>query len=332
MPRHPQSLVQSHLDRARRVIDLELAGLTALQEQLDFHFASAVELLRETIAAEKKIVVTGVGKSGHIGAKISATLASTGAPSVLLDPVNATHGDLGVVVPGDVILVLSYSGETEEIIRLIPSLKRMSIKIISITGKPRSTLAKASDIHLCAKVNREACPLNLAPTASTTATLALGDALAMVLLEARGFKKEDFASFHPGGSLGRNLLLKISDIMRPVENMAILPTTFTVNEALEAFSQRRTGAAAVVDSTGKLVGIYTHGDFCRGYRNDPHVGQNTLANVMTVKPITVLVDKLAVEVLNIFEAHSIDDLVVVNRQHRPVGLVDAQDLAKHKLL
>ncbi len=182
------------------------------------------------------------------------------------------------------------------------------------------------------RVPREACPLNLAPTSSSTATLAVGDALAMVLLEARGFKKEDFAKFHPGGSIGRNLLLKVQDIMRPAEQMAILPGTATVNEALALLAKKRAGAAAVVDGRGRLAGIYTHGDFTRGYQKDVRIGDTKLAGVMTAKPITVRVDKLAVEVLNLFEANRIDDLVVVDRLNRPVGLVDAQDLARFKLI
>ena len=196
----------------------------------------------------------------------------------------------------------------------------------------KSTLAREADISINVAVSREACPLNLAPTSSSTAMLAVGDALAMVLLEARGFKKEDFATFHPGGSLGRNLLLKVEDIMRSRDQMAILPGTATVNEALALLARKRSGAAAVVDPRGRLMGIYTHGDFTRGYQKDVHIGRARLAKVMTARPITVRVDKLAVEVLNLFEANRIDDLVVVDRGHRPVGLVDAQDLAKVKLV
>jgi arabinose-5-phosphate isomerase len=324
--------VRTHLAKGRRVIELEAAALRAVQRRLDGNFGLAVEAMREAIQSGHKIIVTGIGKSGQIGAKIAATLSSTGAPSVLLDAVNASHGDLGIIAPGDLVLVLSYSGETEEVARLLPSLKRLGTRIVSLTGSAASTLARESDIHIEVKVPREACPLNLAPTSSSTATLAVGDALAMVLLEARGFKKEDFAKFHPGGSIGRNLLLKVQDIMRPTTQMAILPGTATVNEALALLAKRRCGAAAVIDAKGRLAGVYTHGDFTRGYQKDVHIGQARLADVMTRRPVTVRIDKLAVEVLNLFEANRVDDLVVEDRQHRPVGLVDAQDLARFKLI
>ena len=322
----------THLTKGRRVIELEAAALKAVQQRLDENFARAVEAMLAAVQSGHKIIVTGIGKSGQIGAKIAATLSSTGAPSVVLDAVNASHGDLGMISSGDLVLILSYSGETEELSRLMPSLRRIGTQIVSLTGNARSILAREADIHIDVQVPREACPLNLAPTSSSTATLAVGDALAMVLLEARGFKKEDFATFHPGGSIGRTLLLKVEDIMRPKEQMAILAGTATVNEALAVLARRRSGAAAVIDARGRLIGIYTHGDFTRGYQKDVHVGEAKLADVMTAKPITVRVDKLAVEVLNLFEANRIDDLVVVDRQHRPVGLVDAQDLARFKLI
>jgi len=324
--------LQSHITKGKRVIELEAAALGAVKQRLDEQFALAVEALREVIQAGNKIVVTGVGKSGAIGAKIASTLASTGAPSVVLDAVNATHGDLGMVLRGDLVLILSYSGETEEVGRLIPSLKRIGTRIIAVTGNLRSSLAREADIRLDVQVAREACPLNLAPTSSTTAMLAVGDALAMVLLETRGFKKEDFATFHPGGALGRNLLLKVDGVMRTREQMAILTGIATVNEALALIAQKRAGAVAVTDKLGRLKGIYTHGDFTRGYQKDVNIGRARLGDVMTSNPITVRVDKLAVEVLNLFEAHHIGDLIVVDRRNHPVGLVDAQDLAKVKLL
>jgi arabinose-5-phosphate isomerase len=328
--RAPQ--LRANLVKGRRVILLEAAALKAVQRQLDDQFSLAVDAMRETVEAGRKLIVTGIGKSGQVGAKIAATLSSTGAPSVVLDAVNASHGDLGMIASGDLVLILSYSGETEEIARLLPSLKRIGTRIVALTGNTKSTLASEADLHINVHVPREACPLNLAPTSSSTAMLAVGDALAMVLLEARGFKKDDFAIFHPGGTLGRNLLLKVQDIMRSSEQMAILPGTATVNQALDLLARRRSGAAAVVDSHGKLKGIYTHGDFTRGYRKNVNIGGMALAKVMTANPITVRVDKMAVEVLNLFEANRIDDLVVVDRQHRPVGLVDAQDLARFKLI
>jgi arabinose-5-phosphate isomerase len=330
--RKPASSHAAHIKRGKLVIELEAAALKAVQKRLDKNFALAVEAMREVIDSGRKIIVTGIGKSGTIGAKIASTLSSTGASSIVLDAVNASHGDLGMISSGDLIVILSYSGETEEVARLLPSLKRLGTRIVAMTGNVKSTLAREAEIHIDVQVPREACPLNLAPTSSSTTMLAVGDALAMALLEARGFKKEDFAKFHPGGTLGRNLLLKVEDIMRKREQMAVLPGTATVNEALHLIASMRAGAAAITDASGKLRGIYTHGDFTRGYQKDVMIGQAKLADVMTRDPITVLVDKLAVEVLNLFEAHRIGDLVVVDHKKRPVGLIDAQDLARVKLL
>ena len=314
------------------MIALEAAALKNVQRNLDESFGLTIVMMKEVIDAGHKIIVTGIGKSGIIGAKIAATLSSTGAPSVILDAVNASHGDLGMVATGDLLLLLSYSGETEEVIRLLPSLKRLGTRIVALTSNAKSTLAQSADLHIDVKVPREACPLNLAPTSSSTAMLGVGDALAMVLLEARGFKKEDFARFHPGGTLGRNLLMKVEDIMRKRDQMAVLLGSATVNEALELIALKRAGAVAIVDKVGKLRGIYTHGDFTRGYQRDVNVGQALLENVMTHRPITVRVDKLAVEVLNLFDSHRIGELVVVDNKNVPVGLIDAQDLAKLKVL
>ena len=324
---------QIYLRQGRRVIEMEADALRTVLRRLDeATFGAAIDLLRATVDAGHKIIVTGIGKSGQVGAKISSTFSSTGAPSVVLNAVDASHGDLGIIAAGDLLLILSYSGETEELIRLVPAIRRIGTKIVTLTGNAGSTLARESDLHIDVQVPREACPLNLAPTASSTATLAVGDALAMVLLEARGFKKEDFAKLHPGGSLGRHLLLKVEDIMRPAEQMVILAGDATVNEALARLAKQRAGAAAIVDAKGRLRGIYTHGDFSRGYQQDVNIGRRPLSEVMTVSPVTVRDDKLAVEVLNIFESHRIDDLVVVNGKQQPVGLIDAQDLARSKLV
>jgi arabinose-5-phosphate isomerase len=323
---------KAYIAKGRRVIELESNALRAVHKQLDEQFARAVEAMSHVIQTGHKIIVTGIGKSGTIGQKISSTLSSTGASSVVLDAVNASHGDLGMVSSGDLVIILSYSGETEEVARLVPSLKRIGTRILAMTSNPKSTLAREAEIHLNVQVPREACPLNLAPTSSSTAMLAVGDALAMVLLEARGFKKEDFATFHPGGTLGRTLLTKVQDIMRTHEKIPILTGDATVNEALALIAAKRAGAVAVTDKKGRLTGIYTHGDFTRGYQKDVHIGRAKLADVMIRNPITVRQDKLAVEVLNIFEAHRIGDLIVVDRSHHPVGLVDAQDLAKVKLI
>jgi arabinose-5-phosphate isomerase len=320
------------LGRARRVLSIETNELERLAGRLDHSFTDAVTLLRETVERRGKIVVLGVGKSGHIGGKIAATLTSTGAPSVVLDSLNALHGDLGVISDGDVILTLSYSGETEELIRVLPALARFDVKKIALTGNTASSLAKASNIVLDVSVSREACPHNLAPTSSTTVMLALGDALAMVLLEERGFSRDDFARFHPGGNLGRALLLKVRDIMRGGEDAALVKATDTVLDVLKVLTAKRAGAALVTDRDGRLAGIFTHGDFARRFPSDPAIGTRPVCEVMTVNPVTIGADKLAAEVLLVLEQHRIDDLVVTDADGKPLGVVDSQDLSRLKLI
>jgi arabinose-5-phosphate isomerase len=321
-----------YVAKARRVIDIEIQGLRTVGRRLDGQFGEAVDLMLEAIQHGRKIIVTGVGKSGHVGRKIAATLTSTGSPSVELDAVNAAHGDLGVVSDGDVLIVLSYSGEVYELVRVLPALRRQRIKMIALTGNPKSTVALQADVHLDVSVPREACPHNLAPTASTTAMLAVGDALAMVLLEARGFRKQDFAKLHPGGALGKQLLLTVRNVMRPLDQVPILPEEATVREAVQLWRAKRAGAVIVVNKRGQVSGIFTHGDFVRRYETGAKLDDLKLKQVMTSGPITVQVDKLAVEVLNVFEKHRIDDLVVVDSRKKPVGLVDAQDITKQKIL
>jgi arabinose-5-phosphate isomerase len=322
----------SHLGRAREVFDIEIAALQAAREQLDDSFSRAVELIVERLRARAKIVVVGVGKSGNIGRKIAATLTSTGAPSVVLDSVDALHGDLGVIADGDVVLALSYSGETEELLNLLPALKRFSIHLIAMTGAARSTMAKHSDIVLNVRVPKEACPFNLAPTASTTAMLALGDALAMTILEARGFTQKDFARHHPAGSIGRALLLKVSDIMRSGERNPVAPGTLSVKEGLLVMTRNKAGSLSIVDGKGKLAGVFTDGDLRRRMGDDAGLLERSLREVMTANPIHIREDALAAEALKIFNERNIDDLIVVNRRREPVGLVDLQDLPKMKLM
>ena len=257
------------LERARRVLSIEINELQRLSERLDENFLSAIKLLKEAVDLKGKIVVLGVGKSGHVGEKIAATLTSTGAPAVVLNSLNALHGDLGVITDGDVILTLSYSGETEELIRILPSLARFDVKKIALTGGSDSTLAKASDVVIDVSVTQEACPHNLAPTSSTTVMLALGDALAMVLLEERGFSREDFARFHPAGQLGRSLLLRVRDIMRGGDETVVVGIAEPVVSVLKELTAKRAGAALVVDEQGSLLGIFTHGDFARRFPGDP---------------------------------------------------------------
>src|SRR6266404_33140 len=248
------------LEKARRVLDVEIFELQRLRDRMGENFSRAVELIKEAVDGRGKIVVLGVGKSGHVGAKIASTLTSTGSPAVMLDSLNALHGDLGVVADGDVILALSSSGETEELLRILPAIARFQVRIIAMCGDADSTLAKNAHVVLDVNVEQEACPLNLAPTSSTTAMLALGDAIAMVLLEARGFDKEHFAKFHPGGKIGRSLLMRVHQIMRPRESMAVVPADSPIRDALKAMTSVRAGAAVVTDSGGRLTGIFTHGD------------------------------------------------------------------------
>jgi arabinose-5-phosphate isomerase len=321
-----------HLERARRVFDLELTEARRVADRLDASFARAVETLRAAIDNGRKIVVAGVGKSGHIGEKIAATLTSTGAPAVMLNALNALHGDLGIVADGDVILILSNSGETDELLNVFPALARLDVRIISITGNPGSFLAKNAHLHLDASVEREACPLALAPTASTTAMLILGDALAMVLLEDRGFTREDFARYHPNGKLGRTLLLTAEQIMRGPEQMAFVAPTDVVRDVMLEMARRRAGSAVAINAERVLAGIFTQGDFARRLATHPNLLDLPVTPFLTVSPITVRTSALAYEVLHILEKHRIDDLVVVDAGNRPVGLIDTQDLARCRLV
>ena len=321
-----------YIEKAVRVFDLEIAELQRLRGRLGESFARAVDLIKKTVEGRGKVIVLGVGKSGHVGAKIAATLTSTGSPAVVLDSLNALHGDLGVVADGDIILALSYSGETEELLRILPAITRFQVDVIAMCGAANSTLAQNCDVLLDVNVEQEACPLNLAPTSSTTVMLALGDALAMVLLEARGFQKEDFAKFHPAGMIGRSLLLRVHQIMRPRSALALVRPTANIRAVLEAMTAVRAGAAVVAGEDEQLLGIFTHGDFVRHFQTDPRVGERLVADLMTLNPVVVQQDRLAVEVLNLLERHRIDDLVVVDDHGVPVGIVDSQDLTKLKLL
>ena len=318
-----------HLSKARRVIGIEADELRRLAENLDGQaFSRAIETLKACVDHRGKIVVCGVGKSGHIGDKIAATLTSTGATAVVLNSLNALHGDLGLVSDGDVILAFSYGGETAELLNILPPLSRFEVELIAVTGRPDSTLGQAADIVLDVAVSQEACPLQLAPTSSTTAMLALGDALAMVLLEARGFRQDDFARFHPGGSLGRVLLTKVHQIMRKATQLAVAGPDATVLEVLKKMTQCRTGAAAIVDADGKLCGVFTHGDLARHYQAHADLGALPVGQFMTASPVTVRGDKLAAEALHVLKTHRIDDLIVVDEDNRPVGIIDSQDLSR----
>ena len=322
----------NRLARAREVFDIEIAALRAVRKQLDESFLKAVETIVKAREARGKVVIVGIGKSGNIGQKVAATLTSTGTPAVLLHSIDALHGDLGILNDGDVILALSYSGETEELLNLLPAFKRFAVPIISLTGAPKSTLARHSDLVLNVRVPKEACPFNLAPTSSTTAMLALGDALAMTILEARGFSKKDFAKHHPAGSIGRSLLLRVGEIMRAGERNPVAAQTMSVKEALFVMTAAKSGSLSVVDGRGRLVGVFTDGDLRRRMAADPKVLSLRLREVMTRNPICIEESALASEALTIFNERSIDDLIVVNSRKEPVGMIDSQDLPKLKLL
>ena len=320
----------SHLKRAKEVFDVELAAVKGVRGRLNATFDKAVALITYALADRNKLVVVGVGKSGNIGRKIAATFTSTGAPAVLLDSVDALHGDLGILNDGDIVLALSYSGETDELIDLLPAMKRFSVRVIAITSAPKSTLGQHADVVLNVKVPKEACPFNMAPTASTTASLVMGDALAMAVLDARGFKKSDFAQRHPSGAIGRALLLRVGDIMRRGSRNPIAHQTMPVRDALLIMGEAKSGSVSVVNKNGKLAGVFTDGDLRRHLAKDDDVLDLPLAKVMTRRPTTIREDALAADAIRIFNERSIDDLIVVNAKREPIGLVDSQDLPKLK--
>ena len=320
----------SHLKRAREVFDVELAAVKAVRGRLNATFDKAVALITYALANRNKLVVVGVGKSGNIGRKIAATFTSTGAPAVLLDSVDALHGDLGILNDGDIVLALSYSGETDELIDLLPAMKRFSVRVIAITSAPKSTLGQHADVVLNVKVPKEACPFNMAPTASTTASLVMGDALSMALLDARGFKKSDFAQRHPSGAIGRALLLRVGDIMRSGSRNPIAHQTMPVRDALLIMGEAKSGSVSVVNKNGKLAGVFTDGDLRRHLAKDDDVLDLPLAKVMTRRPTTIREDALAADAIRIFNERNIDDLIVVNAKREPIGLVDSHDLPKLK--
>lgn len=321
-----------YLTKARTVIDLEISEVQRLSGRIGQSFVDAVDLLRQTVEQGRKIVICGIGKSGNIASKIAATLTSTGAPAVVLNAQDALHGDLGLVAPNDVFIALSYSGETDELLNLLPHLKRQHCRLIAFTGGLGSTLANASDLVLDVSVLREACPLNLAPTSSSTVMLVLGDALAMVLLEARGFQPGDFALLHPGGSLGRALLTLVSDIMRTGDRLPLVAPDATVREAIRTMGQCRAGCVILTHPDGTLAGIFTQGDFVRAFENNPNLASESVRQYMSPGPITIQSNKLAAELLNLLERHPVDELVVLDGNRHPVGLVDTQDLSRHRIL
>jgi arabinose-5-phosphate isomerase len=311
--------------RAREVLRIEAEAIQRLIPRIGRDFDAAVALI---LGCKGRVVVTGMGKAGLIGQKLSATLSSTGTPSDWVHPVEAIHGDLGRITKPDVVVAFSNSGETEELTRLLPVIKQIGSGLIALTGHPRSTLARHSDVILDVSVTKEACSLNLAPTSSTTAMLAMGDALAVVVAERKGFKARDFALLHPGGQLGRRLLLRVQDLMRTGRANPIVRQTARVKTVLLAITKARAGCASVVNAQGRLEGIFTDGDLRRHLDATPHLTKRRVQEVMTCAPKAIRPDCLAAEALRILREHKIDELVVVDAHRRPVGLLDVQDLLK----
>jgi arabinose-5-phosphate isomerase len=315
--------------QAKNVLDIESEAILNLKESINGQF---VEIVKEILNCPGRVIMTGMGKSGLIAKKLAATLASTGTPSFFLHPAEAIHGDLGMVTKDDIVIALSNSGETNEVLNIAPVIKRIGAKIIAMTGGLDSTLAKNSDYLLNTGVKEEACPLDLAPTASTTATLALGDALAIALLEARDFKPEDFALYHLGGSLGKKLLLKVDDVLHVREQNPVVNLETNLKETLFTMTSTGMGAANIVGDDGKLAGIITDGDIRRHLEKSPDLLNKLAGEIMTVNPKTILKDKLAAEALKIMQDYEIEDLPVVNENNEPLGLINFQDLLKAGVL
>ncbi len=320
---------RTSLDAGRRVLDIEARAVQALVQRLDAGFSEAVDLLYD---CKGKVVVSGMGKSGLIGQKIAATLASTGTPSFFLHPAEGLHGDLGMLARGDVLIAISNSGETQEILQLLPFMERRGIPVMAIVGRMSSTLAKNSTVALDVSVAEEACPMGLAPTASTTATLAMGDALAVALLEKRGFKEQDFAQFHPGGTLGRRLLVKVRDVMHVGKALPQVRETVSASEAILEMSAKKLGMTTVVDQVGALVGIITDGDLRRFLQQGGDFSNTTARSLASRHPKLIGPDELAAKAVEMMERHSITTLVVADMAKRIVGVVHLHDLLKHGIV
>lgn len=309
----------------KNTLAIEAAAITALKSRINADYEKAVEYM---LACKGKVIIAGIGKSGLIGQKISATLSSTGTPSMFLHPVEAVHGDIGVISKNDVLVVISQSGETEEVLDLLPALKRLKVPIIAITGKKDSALSKNADCVLDSSVRQEACPMNLAPTASTTVQLAIGDGLAVALVKLRGFKKEDFAMLHPGGALGKKLLLKVRDVMHTGETVPSVSEAVSLKEALLEMTKKRLGCTAVVNKAGKMLGIFTDGDLRRMHEKYENPFSLKMKDIMTTNPITIGADELLIKALNIMEEKSITVLMVPDKSGKPEGVVHLHDILK----
>jgi arabinose-5-phosphate isomerase len=317
------------LDLAREVLDIEAAAVQALSSRLDHNFLHALDII---LSGEGRVIVSGMGKSGHIARKIAATMSSTGTPAYFVHPGEASHGDLGMITSEDVFIALSYSGESQELMTIVPVIKRQGAKLISITGNPKSSLAQAADVHLDAHVDKEACPMGLAPTTSTTAALALGDALAMALLDAKGFGKEDFARSHPGGSLGRRLLTHVRDIMRVGERLPMVREHAMLSDAVLEISKKGVGMTAIVDAERRVLGIYTDGDLRRTLEKKLDFGSTPVRDAMSANPRCIGPDNLAAEAVQMMEQYNISQMLVVDGQHKLVGALNMHDLLHAKVI
>lgn len=314
---------------AKNVINIEQQAIAELLQYIDSNFEHACQLM---FNCQGRVIVVGMGKSGHIGGKIAATLASTGTPAFFVHPGEASHGDLGMITKDDVVLTISNSGETGEVLAIIPVIKRIGAKLISMTGNTSSTLAKLADTHICIKVTTEACPLGLAPTSSTTATLVMGDALAVALLNARGFTADDFALSHPGGSLGKRLLLRLSDIMHQGDRLPVVSESALIKDALVEMSLKGLGMTAVVNSNSQLVGLFTDGDLRRILDLQIDIHQDSITTVMTTSPTVAQADMLAAQALNIMEDKKINGLIIVDDKQTPIGAMNMHDLLSSGVL
>ena len=321
MKLHDQKLRKSGLT----VIQVETQAVAALANRINDNFVIACKLM---FNCKGRVVVTGMGKSGHIAGKIAATLASTGTPAFFVHSGEASHGDLGMITRQDVVLALSNSGETEEVLTILPIIKRLGVPLIAMTGNPASALAKFATIHINVAVEQEACPLGLAPTSSTTAALVMGDALAVSLLEARGFTRDDFALSHPGGSLGKRLLLMVSDIMHVGEKIPSVPESALISHALLEMTEKKLGMTTIVDADNRVTGIFTDGDLRRMLSRNLDVHKIAITEVMTLNCIVILADILAAEAMQIMEQKKINALIVVDEQHRAVGALNMHDLVR----
>ncbi len=324
--------MSSFIERAKEVINVEIKGMEAVRDNLDGSFETLVEKCAETVKGGAKLIITGIGKSGYIGQKIAATLSSVGSPAVFMHPVEALHGDLGLMQKDDLVIAISYSGETEELLSVLTPAKRLGMQVFAITGYPESSLAKLSDFTIPMTVGEEACPFNLAPTTTTTALLALGDALALVLLDNYGFTKEDYGRLHPGGAIGRAVTMRVADIMRSGEACAMVSPETTVKDTLFKMTKARCGAAIIVDNNQELLGVFTDGDFRRHAEKDINVLSKEISTAMTPNPVFVKCSHLAAEALKVVEDRHINDIIVVDEKNKVVGLIDVQDLPGLKLM